>query len=585
MSTTTLNGALTFEDNEVLGRVQSVDTANIVLKVDDLDKLQRLQVNRLIAIRMDGIASYLIGIVDRIRRSGSIEDAEDLPEPALETNAVKAVLVGTFRSIGPSGQPLFRRNLDQVASIDAEAFALEGDHLTKFMHCIASETDTDVALRLGVYALDESAEALLDGNRLFQRHAVIVGSTGSGKSWATAHLLECIAELPSGNALVFDMHGEYGSLEADAGIAVYRVASPRDIGNGLGLDQGVLHFPYWMFGYEALRALLVERSGDVAVVQASLFAQAVGEAKKTTLTDAGATDLLAQFTLDSPVPFDLDAVAAELETFNGKVPGEREGTLKNGDYTGKLTKLLDRIKAKREDRRFGFLFSAPPETLQLSWLARLARVLLTNEPIDGDVKRRVRIVDFSEVPADVLPLVVSLVAELVFRLKQWGRESVAEPISLFCDEAHLYIPEPSGVQDELSAASLATFERIAKEGRKYGVGLVVISQRPSEVNRTILSQSNNYIAMRLLNADDRSVIRALLPDSLGRFSELLQVLDVGEAVVVGDASLLPSRVRIAQPRTKPKSGTVQFWSEWNEDRCAQDIDGAVNAWRKQTVAQ
>ena len=135
-----------------------------------------------------------------------------------------------------------------------------------------------------------------------------------------------------------------------------------------------------------------------------------------------------------------------------------------------------------------------------------------------------------------------------------------------------------GVED----SSLQSFERIAKEGRKYGVGLVVISQRPSEVNRTVLSQSSNYIAMRLTNADDQNVIKKLLPDNIGDFADLLPILDVGEAIVVGDACVIPSRIIIDKPEQEPNSATVKFWTEWSKETVNNCIDDAVEALRKQS---
>jgi DNA helicase HerA-like ATPase len=131
-------------------------------------------------------------------------------------------------------------------------------------------------------------------------------------------------------------------------------------------------------------------------------------------------------------------------------------------------------------------------------------------------------------------------------------------------------------------AALRYFERIAKEGRKYGVGIVVISQRPSEVSRTVLSQCNNFVALRLTNAEDQGVVQRMLPDSLGGFTDLLPVLDTGEALVVGDASLLPSRIRITEPKSHPGSGTINFWDEWGRDEQRDAIVSALDAWRKQS---
>ncbi|MBF4328397.1 ATP-binding protein, partial [Vibrio anguillarum] len=150
------------------------------------------------------------------------------------------------------------------------------------------------------------------------------------------------------------------------------------------------------------------------------------------------------------------------------------------------------------------------------------------------------------------------------------------------DEAHLYMPQRN-MADSADDISLDIFERIAKEGRKYGVSLVVISQRPSEVNKTMLSQCSNFVSMRLTNAEDQGVIKRLLPDSLGGFSDILPTLDTGEALVVGDASLLPSRIRIDEPQNKPNSGTVDFWDEWQKPVKDTRLSVAVDNWRKQNI--
>ena len=192
-----------------------------------------------------------------------------------------------------------------------------------------------------------------------------------------------------------------------------------------------------------------------------------------------------------------------------------------------------------------------------------------------------KIIDFSEVPSDILPLIIGLVARIVFSVQQWTLKEKRHPIGLVCDEAHLYIPartESSAVDE----AAVHTFERIAKEGRKYGVGLVIVSQRPAEVNRTVLSQCNNYIAMRLTNAEDQGVVRRLLPDSLGGFSDLLPILDIGEALVVGDSSMLPTRIRFTKPTTEPASATIEFWDEWSKEKAEEGITDAVEYMRRQS---
>lgn len=224
-----------------------------------------------------------------------------------------------------------------------------------------------------------------------------------------------------------------------------------------------------------------------------------------------------------------------------------------------------------------FMFSTEESLLSYTYMGELCEKLMAPS-VNGE--KGVKIIDFSEVPSDILPLIVSLIARVIFSVQQWTPVNTRHPIAVFCDEAHLYIP--ANTEKSIDDASLVTFERISKEGRKYGVGLVVISQRPSEVNRTVLSQSNNFIAMRLTNVDDQSVVKRLLPDSLGDYAEMLPILDVGEALVVGDASLLPSRIRVTAPALKPRSATIDFWDEWSKETTAVDLNNAIEALRKQS---
>lgn len=575
-----------FSDNEALGSVVSVDTATVIVKVDNLEQLRRMQVNRLIALQSSKAGQHLIGIIQKITRS--IDDAsikieasavDDLDVSTPERNLVRIALIGTVIDKVGKEENVFRRTLETVPEIDANCFSLEGQRLSSFMRVIANVADNGRNLSIGCYTLDETAEAFLNGNRFFQRHAVIVGSTGSGKSWTTARLLEQVADLANANAIVFDTHGEYRPLTGE-GICHFKIAGPDDLDKGRGLADGVIFLPYWLLGYEALTSMFIDRSDMNAPNQAMIISRTVVEAKKKYLQELKQTDLLANFTIDSPIPFKLDDIMRDLEQLNTEmVPGAR--TEKQGDFHGKLSRLIARLENKRTDRRLGFLFRGGEDTYDFQWLETLCKALVCGR-FDREGKvGGVKILDFSEVPSDVLPLIVSLVARIAFVIQQWTEKGIRHPIALFCDEAHLYIPER--VEGGGDVVSVGTFERIAKEGRKYGVGLVVISQRPSEVNRTVLSQCNNLIAMRLTNAEDQAVVRRLLPDSLGGFSDLLPVLDVGEALIVGDASLLPTRVRIAQPKVKPNSGTIAFWDIWALDATGGAVSAAVNNWRRQSL--
>lgn len=223
-----------FVDSDALGVVRAVDTASVVVGVDNLDLLRKMQVNRLVVLQSSKAGQFLIGIVQRIVRDAPTAKERELEEVAgeeqvAERNTVKITLIGTFIERDGTKSNIFRRTLESVPEIDANCFSLEGKLLTRFMRVVSHQPDFAVPrLSLGSYALDQDAEAFLNANRFFQRHAAIVGSTGSGKSWTTARLIEQIAELPNGNAILFDVHGEYGTLTGD-GIRQYRMAGTSDI--------------------------------------------------------------------------------------------------------------------------------------------------------------------------------------------------------------------------------------------------------------------------------------------------------------------------------------------------------------------
>jgi uncharacterized protein len=575
---------LDFADGDAMGRVQSVDTATVVVRVDDLGSLRSLQVNRLVALQSSLAGQKLIGVIHKITRTAieesKVGDVEQGDQARPEVNLVKIALIGTLLDLVGARPNVFRRTLETVPEIDAYCFALEGERLTRFMGVISAVTADGQRLSLGAYTLDANAEAFVNGNKLFQRHAVVVGSTGSGKSWTTARLLEQVAELKSANAIVFDMHGEYASLAGD-GFVHLRVAGPGDVEAGKSLSDGILHLPYWLMSYEALVSMFVDRSDQNAPNQAMIMSRSIVEAKTAFLKAGKHTDVLANFTIDSPVPFSIGSVLTELNRLNAEmVPGARGE--KQGDFHGKLSRLIQRLESKRADRRLGFLFPAEGVADNYTWLEKMVAVLLASRSGKGG-KGGVKVIDFSEVPSDILPLIVGMVARLAFSVQQWSATGARHPVALFCDEAHLYIPQDasSGTAED----AIATFERIAKEGRKYGVGLVVISQRPAEVNRTVVSQCNNLIAMRLTNGEDQAVVRRLLPDSLGGFGDLLPILDTGEALVVGDAILLPTRIRIGKPKNEPLSGTIDFWDRWADESASAVLDKAVESWRRQALVR
>ncbi|MBO1540785.1 ATP-binding protein [Pseudomonas sp. OA65] len=571
-----------FKDKDALGKVASVDTTNVIVDVENVDQLKRLQVNHLAVLQSSRPGQHLIGLITQVTRKRGIEDiaGDGISDQTSELNLCKIALIGTMLDRDGGKENVFRRTLESVPEIDANCFSLEGENLTNFMRTLSSVSADGNALTLGKYTLDEHAVAYLNGNKFFQRHAFIGGSTGSGKSWTTAKIIEQMAGLSTANAIVFDLHGEYSPL-VGLGIQHFKVAGPADVEAKRTIDDGVLYLPYWLLSYEALVAMFVDRSDQNAPNQAMIMAREINQAKRKYLEDGDQQEILKHFTVDSPVPFDLNVLMDRLNEINVEmIPGARAGSEKQGDFFGKLARMISRLENKISDRRLGFMFSGGGDVLDFTWLEKFTTAVLGSSGENG--KAGIKIINFSEVPSDVLPLIVSLVARVTFSVQQWTPSELRHPIALLCDEAHLYMPQRS-MAESADDISLDIFERIAKEGRKYGVSLVVISQRPSEVNKTMLSQCSNFVSMRLTNAEDQGVIKRLLPDSLGGFSDILPTLDTGEALVVGDASLLPSRIRIDEPINKPNSGTVNFWDEWQKPVKDKRLPTAVDNWRKQNI--
>ena len=556
-----------------LGTVESVDTGNIVIKVTEESLLNSIQVNNLLRIRSTKTGESIIGLVTKIMRKSFNQLEPDDPEKGLVENIIKATLVGTLLEKYGEKSNVFKRTLETVPSLEADCFSMEGDELSQFMKSLSvGGEEKDKSLNIGKYVISEDAKTYLDGNKFFQKHAVVVGSTGSGKSWTVSKILEKSSKLDSVNSIIFDIHGEYKPLGKLGNTNLLRIAGPVDNKD----DKEIIFLPYWLLSYEEIEAVLLDRSDQNAPNQARALFDLIVKYKTEQLKQGNKQDVLDNFTIDSPVPYSIDKVLTKLQKKDkGMVQGtQRE---KQGPLHGKLTRFIQRLKSKKSDRRLNFLFNEGDFLQEYDWLESLIEKLMDFGNGKGN-----KIIDCSEVPSDILPLITGLVARLVFSIQQWTSQEKRHPIALFCDEAHLYIP--ANTNSSAEDRGLHNFQRIAKEGRKYGVSLVVISQRPSDVNKTVMSQCGNFVSMRLSNPDDQNVIRRLFPDSLGDFADLLPILDIGESLIVGDACLLPSRVRIDEPDIKPDSATVDFWDEWSQTKKEKDkgIKEALESLRKQS---
>lgn len=577
---------LNFEAKDQLGRVVTVDTSRVLISVEEHEQMTSIAVGNLIAINGRTANEFLIGIIERVTRSISekllLEDESDdgsIPLGESQDDFIRAVLIGTYRTVDGSLSNTFKRGADCFPQIDKTCFHLSGSNLQLFMNLLSVNVAENERLTLGHFMADETAIAVANGDKFFQRHAAILGSTGSGKSWSVALILERASALKSANLIVFDMHGEYSTLcEGENPIAQqYHIAGPEDLE---GSNPNSLFIPYWLLNREEMLALILDRSDDNAPNQAARFTEHVRTLKEQTLQGEEKTEVLETFTVDSPIPYDINSLLDELNKDDTGTKTGVSGKEVKGDWNGRLTRFIGRLKAKIDDRRCGFMFQPPEKCNAYGWLEEMLMKLFS---VSGS-QRGIKIIDFSEVPSDVLPIITGVLARLLYNIQFWMDKDARHPLTIICDEAHLYLP----VRDAAEAAekrALEAFERIAKEGRKYGVSLLVVSQRPSDVSRTILSQCNNFLVLRLTNDQDQSVVKRLLPESMVGITDILPLLDLGEALLLGDSILLPTRIKLDKPTIAPESATRQFWSDWaNQEPKPDAVSKAVEALRRQVRA-
>ncbi|RGS41277.1 ATP-binding protein [Roseburia hominis] len=573
---------LDFNENDMLGRVTSVDTEQIIIEIENGTVMNKICVGNLVAIETAKQHEKIIALIDKVIRKyiENYEDEDDEIDEMMVSSAdyIKVSIIGTYHSVYGSTHDLFKRGVETFPQIESKCYGISGQNLQNFMNILGKDIDADKRLKIGSFMMDTAADAVLDGNKFFQRHAAVLGSTGSGKSWCIASILEKASVLKYTNIIVFDMHGEYKSLsEGSESIAQrFRIAGPGDLEV---TKPDVLFLPYWLLNREELLSMILDRSDSNAPNQASRFTRHIRDLKEETLKREGKTDTLKTFTVDSPIPFLMSELIQKLTIDDTTKGVGKNGAAVKGEWEGKLTRFISRLETKIGDKTYGFMFQPTDEAQKYDWLGAILCKLLGYT--DGE--KGIKIIDFSEVPSDVLPVVTGTLARLLYDVQFWMDPEKRTPFTIICDEAHLYLPVKEDA-DSVQKQALYNFERIAKEGRKYGVSILPVSQRPADVSKTILSQCNNFIVLRLTNERDKGVIKNLLPDALKSTIEFLPLLDVGEALVVGDAILLPSKIVLDKPSDthKPISATRNFWDEWdNKEPDNAAIVDAIEALRKQ----
>jgi len=420
----------------------------------------------------------------------------------------------------------------------------------------------------------------VNGNKFFNKHIAIVGSTGSGKSHTLATIIQkAVSEktgdftLNNSHVIVFDIHSEYRSAFPDANF----------------IDVSNLVLPYWMLNGEELEEFFIDTEANDHN-QRNVFKEAVLQDRRAKFT--GLSQDEQRIHLDSPLLFDIQevlnyAIAKNTERVaTGEVYAasnkEKAGQPKfeNGSLYSKLTNFINRLESKINDSRLDFFLGERSKTITFE------QTLETLLGYSAANKSNVTVIDLSGVPFEVLSITVSLISRLIFeygyiykrlRCAKDPNEKINNdvPILLVYEEAHKYVPN-----SELSKyrSSKTSIERIAKEGRKYGVTLLLASQRPSEISETIFSQCNNFIAMRLTNPVDQGYVKKLLPDSLGTLIDKMTSFRQGEALLVGESIVLPSIVQIDQCAPAPSSNDIPYWELWTEEWKDMDIAAIKAEW-------
>lgn len=517
------------------------------------------QIGSYVAIRQQNI--HIIAVVTRMTEqealaASSIETPGD--DPARLPFAKRIARLTPIGCIQAGG--LFDRGVGQYPTTGAEVHAIGAADIAKMFDRFNSK-----GFAVGSVATHSTLKVCLDPSSLFGRHFAILGQTGSGKSWTVASLVQkAVAVMPRAHIIILDLHGEYCWKRED-GNRHYAFADAivRHV------DARELEIPYWLMTYAELCDLLIDQTDFSAHNQTAVFRDALNSLRLAEGKKVG----LARTTLDTPVHFDLMALRSLVEAKNGLVTSESTGKPIKGPLTGAFDNFLMRLDTKLSDVRYDFLLK-PKIRNDSASLSSLLRDFVGL----GTQKVPVTVIDLSSVPFDVRPTVAAQIGRLAFEFNYWNPQYRDFPILLMCEEAHAYIPRASESQ---FAGSRRSMERIAKEGRKYGVGLAVVSQRPHEVSETVLAQCGTFICLRITNPDDQAYIRRLVPESEGDLVSMLAGLGRGEALVLGEAVPLPTRLQFDKPSPTPNSDDVDFYGRWVNGPDDLDVDAIVKRWRSQ----
>ncbi len=553
---------------EINAEVIGVYPNKVKISVDNLNDFkagEALKVGSYIRIPSDDGETVLISVIE----SFSIEvSTEGKRKHLIDANPLGIIKDGKFVRGG-----------DSIALPPKEA---EPASTSEINDIYQSSVESTKRLEFSSLSTNPDIRVPLDGNKFFNKHIAVVGSTGSGKSHTVTKIIQTAVNgkngdysLNNSHVVIFDIHSEYRSAFPDANF----------------IDVSNLVLPYWLLTSEELEELFLDSDSNDHN-QRFVFRESVVKNRK--LNAKGSDADKAKIHFDSPLYFDLNNVLDSAKSKNEEVidtgevykSGDKKGLAKTvqGSLYGKLTNFVNRLEHKINDSRLDFLLGGKSKLITFE---ETIRNLLGYQQ---DKKSNVTIIDLSGVPFEVLSITVSLISRLMFEYGYYYKKIRCDsnpdekinndtPVLLVYEEAHKYVPNSDLVKYRASKRSI---ERIAKEGRKYGITLLLASQRPSEISETIFSQCNNFVAMRLTNPSDQAYVKRLLPDSLGSLIDTMPSLRAGEALLIGESIVLPSIVQIdpCDEGSQPSSNDIPYWELWKEEWKTIDIDKIKSEWFK-----
>lgn len=586
-----------------IGKVLSCSPEAIIVLIDDLKVFEEhkaaLQVGRYLRIAQ-GNSDFTIASIRNIRGVHG-QDSEGKPKWQFQ---IECQAVGTLID----GKNFERASV--LLPVPTElAYPADEGTLSKLF-----TEDAEYQFPLGQLSLNKATPMKIHGDRFFSKHIAIVGSTGSGKSCTVSRILHNVVGIAddmnsnlgkqnNSHVVIFDIHDEY--------TAAFTLEAKQDFTlNRLDIDS--LQLPYWLMNSEELESMFIESNEQNSHNQMSQFKQAV------ILNKERHNPGIKEMTYDTPVYFSIKEVYYYIENMNREMIGREEGENKpkladsslvedrkvryfekiqefaqqsqskgskatNGPFNGEFNRFVSRLETKLSDKRLRFLLD-PVKTNGTPFVTEDFEQIL-KQFLGYINKANITIIDLSGIPFEVLSVTVSLVSRLIFdfcfhysKLRHIEDSQNDVPVMIVCEEAHNYIPQQDNAAYRASRKSL---ERVAKEGRKYGLSLMVVSQRPSEVSETIFAQCNNFIALRLTNNADQNYVKRLFPDNSSGITDILPNLAPGECIVVGDAVLLPAVVQMPMPKPEPHSQSVCFHKEWMEPWRDVTFAKVISRWRKE----